>query len=207
MATKKVQAIEETPKTIESNEVSLLSINESEENTMADIKIPDNLEKINRSEWIEFLDTKPTSNTPTWALQGVGVTEKTTDYNANVSEEKWIVENNARKEVENYALSSGVEQTAYKNDPVFEFIDYIRYRLGIGKKAKTHALEIDKYSVTDESTTPKYRARLWDAVIEITSNGGDTAKINYTEHYVGDPKFGTVTFSNGTPTFTEEASE
>ena len=93
-----------------------------------DIKVPDNIEKINRDEWVDFLDTTPDSDS-TWALIGVGITDKATDYNAEVSEEKWIIERNARKEIDSYALSSGVEQTAYKNDPVFEFIDNIRYRL------------------------------------------------------------------------------
>ena len=67
-------------------------------------------------------------------------------------------------------------------------------------------LEIDKYSVTDEKTKPKYRARLWTVAIEITSHGGETAKINYTINYVGDPTFGTVTFADGVPTFIEETA-
>ena len=168
-----------------------------------DIKVPDNIEKINRDEWVDFLDTTPDSDS-TWALIGVGITDKATDYNAEVSEEKWIIERNARKEIDSYALSSGVEQTAYKNDPVFEFIDNIRYRLGTGKKAQTKLLEIDKYNVTEKETKPKYRARLWTVAIEISSNGGDTAKISYNIHFVGDPKFGTVSFEEGKPTFTEE---
>ena len=176
---------------------------------MADtnLKVPDNIEKINRDEWVDFLNTTPDKD-ETWALIGVGITDKSTDYNAEVSEEKWIIERNARKEIDSYALSSGVEQTAYKKDPVFEFIDNIRYRLGTGKKAQTQLLEIDKYSVTDAESKPKYRARQWNVAIEISSNGGDSAKINYNIHFVGDPKFGTVSFAEGKPTFTEEqASE
>ena len=111
------------------------------------------------------------------------------------------------KEVDSYGVSSSVEQTAYKGDPVFEFIDDIRFRLKTGTKAKTTLLEIDKYSVTEEETTVKYRARLWDVVIEISSDGGDTAKVNYTIHYTGDPKFGTVTFTDGKPSFTEETAD
>lgn len=156
---------------------------------------------------MEFLNTKPSSTTPNWALVGVGIADKSTDYNAEVSEEKWIIETNKRKEIDSYGLISGVEQTAYKNDPVFEYVDDIRYRLGTGNKAKTTAIEIDTYSVTDENTTPKYRARLWSVVIEISSNGGDSAKVNYNIHYTGDPVFGSVTFSEGQPTFVEEGAE
>jgi len=162
------------------------------------------MQKIDRTEWVDFLNTNPKESNPEWSIVGVGITDKSTDYNAEVSEEKWIINKNATKTVDSYALSSGVEQTAYKGDPVFEFVDNIRYRLLTGSDAETTLLEIDKYSVTDESSTPKYRARLWNVAIEISSNAGDSAKVNYNIHYIGDPIFGTVTFSNGKPTFTEE---
>ena len=165
------------------------------------------MKKINRNEWVEFLNTTPSGASPTWNIIGVGITEKSTDYNAEVTEEKWIIDKNTRRTVDSYGLSSGVEQTAYKGDPVFEFIDDIRYRLKTGTDAETTSLEIDKYSVTDEQTTPKYRARLWNVGIEISSNAGDSAKVNYNINYNGDPKFGTVTFTDGKPTFTEETED
>ena len=166
-----------------------------------------NLEKINRDEWVEFLNTAPEATTPDWVIIGVGITDKATDYNTEKTEEKWIIRRNKNVTIDGYGLSSGVEQTCYKGDGVFEFIDDIRYRLKTGSKAETTLLEVDKYSVTNEDTTPKYRARLWTVAIEIRSHGGETAKINYTINYVGDPKFGTVTFADGKPTFTEEATE
>lgn len=161
------------------------------------------LEKIDRTEWVEFLNTTPNADKETWEIIGVGITDKSTDYNAEKTEEKWIIHRNKNVTVDSYGLTSGVEQTAYKGDGVFEFIDDIRYRLKTGSKAETTLLEIDKYSVTNETTTPKYRARLWTVVIEVSSHGGDTAKVNYTINYSGDPTFGTVTFANGVPTFTE----
>ena len=164
------------------------------------------MKKIDRTEWVDFLNTTPSVETPTWAIIGVGITDKSTDYNANTTEEKWIIHKNATKPTESYALTSGVEQTAYKDDPVFEFIDDIRYHLKTGSDAETTLLEIDKYSFTGEETAPVYRARLWKVGIELGSNGGETAKINYTINYNGDPTFGTVTFENGVPTFTPEAN-
>ena len=163
------------------------------------------MNKIDRTQWVDFLNTTPSEEKPNWAIIGVGITDKATDYNANVTEEKWIINKNATKTIEHYALTSGVEQTAYKGDLVFEFIDDIRYHLKTGSDAETTLLEIDKYSVTEKDTTPKYRARLWNVGIEIGSNGGETAKINYTINYNGDPTFGTVTFENGVPTFTPQA--
>ena len=165
-----------------------------------------NLTKINRDEWVDFLNVATDSNNPDWAIIGVGITDKATDYNAEKTEEKWIIHRNKNVTVDSYGLSSGVEQTCYKGDKVFEFIDDIRYRLKTGTEAQTQLLEIDKYSAT-AGATPAYRARLWTVSIEVTSNGGDSAKINYTIDYVGDPIFGTVTFSNGIPTFEAEDDE
>lgn len=164
--------------------------------------MPD-LEKINRDEWVEFLNTTPRGDTPNWAIIGVGITDKSTDYNAEKTEEKWIIHRNKNVSVDSYGLSSGVEQTCYKGDDVFEFIDDIRYRLKTGAKAETQVLEIDKYSASEDAT-PKYRARLWTVVIEISAHGGDSAKIKYNINYSGDPTFGTATFANGVPTFTAE---
>jgi len=163
-----------------------------------------NLRKINRDEWQDFLDINPSGETPSWKIIGVGVTDKSTDYNAEKTEEKWIIERTKRTAIDSYGPSSGVEQTAYKGDEVFEFIDNIRYRMLTGTEAQTHLLEVDKYSVTNEESTPTYRARMWDVAIEINSNGGETAKIKYNIDYSGDPTFGTVTFNKGVPTFSPE---
>lgn len=162
------------------------------------------LTKINRDEWVDFLNVASASENPDWAIIGIGVTDKSTDYNAEKTEEKWIINRNKSVTVDSYGPSSGVEQTAYKGDKVFEFVDNIRYKMLTGTDAQTTLLEIDKYSVTEEETTPKYRSRLWTVSIEISSNGGDTAKINYNIDYSGDPTFGTVTFEKGVPTFTAE---
>lgn len=164
------------------------------------------MKKINRDEWVEFLNTTPSEKTPSWAIIGVGITDKTTDYNTEKTEEKWIIHRNKNVTIDSYGLTSGVEQTAYKEDEVFEFIDNIRYRLKTGENAETTLLEVDKYSFTGTESAPVYRARLWNVALEITSHGGETAKIKYTINYTGDPKFGTVTFENGVPTFTPEDS-
>ena len=164
------------------------------------------MQKINRDEWVEFLNTTPSAQTPSWAIIGVGITDKATDYNTEKTEEKWIIHRNKNVTIDSYGLTSGVEQTAYKDDEVFEFIDNIRYRLKTGENAETTLLEVDKYSFAGTESAPVYRARLWTVAVEVTSHGGDTAKINYTINYTGDPTFGTVTFTNGVPTFTAENS-
>lgn len=169
--------------------------------------------KLDRTDLAEFLNTTPKTDKNTtynWALLGVGVTDKSTDYNAKVSEEHWIINKNANKDVDSYALSSGVEQTCYKGDEVFDFIDNIKYKLETGTNAVTQYLEVFKYRVDETGDSPVYDARLWDVSISIESDGGaggEGVKINYTINYKGDPTFGKVTFNKGVPTFTATSEE
>ena len=37
--------------------------------------VPSGITKVNRSQWLTYLDTTPTTETPTWAVLGVGITE------------------------------------------------------------------------------------------------------------------------------------
>ena len=60
--------------------------------------IPDNIEKIKRSQFLTFIDTTPDGNSRTWAVLGIGVDEYATEYNPQVDTEKWIVEDNARND-------------------------------------------------------------------------------------------------------------
>ncbi len=171
------------------------------------INIPEDIEKIERADKIDFLDVTPSETAPSWKIIGIGISDKSTDYNSDVSDEKWIIYKNAVKEVNSYAPTSGITQVAHKGDPEFEFVDDLRYRLATGKKAETRYLEVDKYFVTDEKTTPKFRARQWTVAISIDNDGGENAEIGYTINYKGDPKFGTVSFgTDGNPVFTEETT-
>jgi hypothetical protein len=58
--------------------------------------IPENIVKVDRDQFLTFLDTTPTGNNPTWAVLGVGVTDYGISYNPQVDTEKWIIEKNAR---------------------------------------------------------------------------------------------------------------
>ena len=77
-----------------------------------------------------------------------------------------------------------------------------------GSECETQMLEIYKYRVSETESTPKYDARLFNVLIvpdTDTIEGGSALKIKYKIQVQGDPTFGTVTFSNGTPEFTKKA--
>lgn len=157
--------------------------------------IPDDIEKIKRSEFLTFIDTTPTATNPTWAVLGIGVDEYATSYNPQVDNEKWIVEDNARNDHTSNQKQGSVTQKCYKNDPEYAFISSARDQLNF----KTHILDVDTWDATG-TTTVTYAGKMSDAIITITSYSGD--QIEYDLYYDGDPTNGTVAIENGVPTFT-----
>ncbi len=160
--------------------------------------IPDNIEKIKRSQFLTYLDTTPSSSNPTWAILGVGITDYGIAFNPQVDTEKWIIEDNARHDHTSNEKQGSVTQTAYKNDPCFEFIQAGRDELNY----KTHILDIDRWN--GNGTT--YPAKLSDGVVTVTNYMGENAQIEYDLYYEGDSVEGTVVITDGVPVFTPSTS-
>ena len=161
-------------------------------------KIPENIQKIDRDDaLITWLDTTPTTS-PTWALLGVGITDYSIAFNPQTDTEKWIIEKNARTEHTSNQKAGDVTQKIYKGDPCYAFakagMDKLNYR--------THVLDV--FGAEGEGGT--YPAKMSDALLVLTSFGGENAEIGYTLNYNGDPVEGTVTIANGVPTFVPQVS-
>lgn len=164
---------------------------------MADL-VPSGIEKVNRSQFLTFIDTTPTSQNPTWSILGVGITDYGISYNPQVDTEKWIIEDNARNDHTSNQKQGSVEQKIYKGDPCFEFAAAGRDQLNY----KTHILDIDRWNGTGTS----YPAKKTDGTLVVTEAFGENATLSYDLYYDGDVVEGTVTFSGNVPTFTPTTS-
>lgn len=196
------EEIIETPE-----EINLLDL-ESEENTMSETAIK--LERLNNTAKANFLNTTPTGASKTWSIIGRGITSKENSYGAKTTDEHWIIEENERHSVDGYSLGSDVEQIALKGDPVFDYIDDLMFKMAKGEELETEKLEVYKYRVDETGESPKYDARLFKVLIvpdTDTIEGGSALKIKYKLQVQGDPTFGTVTFTDGKPTFEEKTEE
>ena len=160
--------------------------------------VPENIVKVNRSQFLTFLDTTPAGSTPTWAVLGVGITDYGISYNPQVETEKWIIEDNARTDHQSNQKQSSVSQKIYKNDPCFEFVQAGRDVLNY----KTHILDIDTWNGNGGT----YPAKMSDGVIAITQFMNEDAVIEYDMYYDGDAVEGTVTITEGVPVFTPNTS-
>ena len=159
--------------------------------------VPSSIEKINRNEFLTYLDTTPAS-TYKWEILGVGITDYAIAYNPQVDTEKWIIEQNARVDHTSNQKQGSVSQRIYKNDPCFAFVQAGRDKLNY----KTHILDIDIWN--GNGTT--YPATVSDGKIVVTTYMGENAQIEYDLYYDGDVKVGTVQMVDGKPVFTETVS-
>lgn len=160
--------------------------------------ISENILKVERSQFLTFLDTTPTENTHNWALLGVGITDYGIAFNPQVDTEKWIVEDNARSDHSSNQKQGSVSQKIYKGDSCFEFVHKALDKLNY----KTNILDIDRWNGT---TAGVYPAKMSAGKIVITQYMNETATIEYDLYYEGNPVEGTVSFTNGVPTFTPSA--
>lgn len=167
--------------------------------------IPDNIQKIDRDDGLlTFLNVTPDAQTKDFAVLGVGITDYGISYNPQIDSEKWIIEKNARQVHKSNEKQGSVSQTAYKGDPVFEFVADGRDKLNY----KTEILDVDVYDGTESSGVITAPAKLSAGTIAITQWMADEARVEYDLYYAGDPVEGTSTINltTGEVTFTPTAS-
>lgn len=164
---------------------------------MADY-VPSGIEKVNRNQFLTFLDTTPNAINPTWAILGVGITDYGISYNPQVDTEKWIIEENARNDHTSNQKQGSVEQKIYKGDPCFEFANAGRDKLNYA----TNILDIDRWNGNNGT----YPAKMSAGLLVVTETMGENATLSYDLYYNGDAVEGTVTFAGNVPTFTPTTS-
>jgi hypothetical protein len=146
--------------------------------------------KIKRSEFALFLDTTPLT-TATYVRVGTGFTTGTLNYNPEVTTETYINQDNAAVTLERYAPNMALEGQAINGEAIFEFIDNLRRTRAVGTAAETNALLVYLYETP--VTTDQYPAEKQPVTIQIDSFGGDggqTARVNFTINFRGDPTTG-----------------
>ena len=153
--------------------------------------IPNDIEKLDRdNSLVSFLDVTPTASTMQLEVLGIGITDYGISYNPQVDQEKWIIEKNARNVHESNQKQGSVSQTAYKGDPVFDFVAKGRDKLNY----KTHIVDVDIFA----GENGVYPAKMTDGIIAITQFMNENAVVEYDLYYDGDAVEGTVTFNETT---------
>ena len=162
------------------------------------VTIPE-ITKMDRDEFLTYLDITPSEETATYKILGSGVEDYGISYNPQVDQQKWIIEKNARNLHRSNQKQGTVSQSIYKGDPCFDFVKQARDKTNY----KTNILDIDVFDGEGDS----YPATLSEGMIAITQFMNEDAVIEYDLYYNGDAKKGSVTFdADGVPTFQEEST-
>ncbi len=131
---------------------------------------------------------------------GKGVTSLPISYNPKTTTETYVDEDNATTSVDSYEISSDIEQTAIKGDPIFDFVDGIRKGLKTGSDCETTALLVDLYDMSITNGSGTGTAKEFKATITVTDwaiEGGEIVKIKYKIGFNGDPTEVDVTVAGG----------
>ena len=162
--------------------------------------------KAKRKQLMAFLNTTPSSQTPTWNLMGKGITGQTINYNPQTTTETYIHEVNATISIDSYQPTINTPQTVYAGEPCFEFVNGLRKKRATGDDAVTELLLVNAFEQT--GTDGSYSAEKNACSIQIDEFGGDAGKplsITYTINLIGDPVQGTFAASSKTFTAAESA--
>jgi len=164
-------------------------------------------EIVKRTNIATFLDTTPSSS-PTLSLLGMGITDYGQDYNANVTTEKYIIDDNATNTLDSYNISATASQTCYKGDAVYDFINNLRRNATVGDGAKSYVYDVDKYNFTGTGVSREFEATKYACTIAINSYAkGERPAIEYTIYYNGTPTLGTMQIdAQGVATFTPDTA-
>lgn len=155
--------------------------------------------KIKRSLIQTFLNTTPAA-AATYVLLGPGVSTGGIAYNPKVTEETYIHEDSATKNIDSYAPSMGVEQTAIGADPVFAYVDNLRVTRAVLGGAETDIVNVWMYENGGPTAYPAEKQPVSIQIEEFGGAGGEAAKLKFTVNYMGNPIPGT--FNATTKAFT-----
>ena len=156
--------------------------------------------KIPRSRLRTFLNTG-TRTTPVWSLCGDGITDQTISYNPQTEEEQYIHQDTGSTDIVAYRPTIATPMTAFKGDPVFEYVDDIRINRKVLSEASSEVCIVYMYKSDSDGTS--YVAERNDCSIQVDDFGGpagESATLNFTINLKGDPVYGT--FNPSTKAFT-----
>jgi hypothetical protein len=155
--------------------------------------------RIRASQFVTLINTTP-SSTATWSLLGDGVTSAKETFNPKITNETYIINQNATPSVDSYAGTMPVVMTAKVGDPVYNFIEGLKQAHSTMGDCETQIINVYEYEAGGPTAYP---ATKWNVAISIESfdrEGGVRVPINFTINYQGDPTQGhwnanTSTFS------------
>ena len=135
---------------------------------------------------------------PNWVQEGTGVEALSVAFNPQKDTYKDITKRTATTTFNSYQLSSSISgKRLYSEDEMYAYLNDLRKTATAGE---TQLIEVDTASA---EVGGNYDAVKYDVLITISEWLGENATISYDIDY-SNPTQGTVTLSDGKPTFVEK---
>lgn len=142
---------------------------------------------------------------PSW-VQIQKAVEWNMSFNAETEDRKYIADRYATTEVMRYKPSVPITITAIEGEKDYDLFNKIRKTMPTGENCKKQLLVV-RLGVDDEYSEEKeYEAQLANVTVVLDSEDTVNSQISITLHYNGTPVDGTVTFTEGVPSFTKKAA-
>jgi hypothetical protein len=153
-----------------------------------------------RDQFVHFVNVATKTgeaSDPNWVQEGTGVEALSVAFNPQKDTYKDITKRTAKTTFSNYQLSSSISgKRLYSEDEMYTYLNELRKTATAGE---TQLIEVDTASA---EAGGNYEAVRYDILITITEWLGENATISYDIDY-SNPVQGTVTISDGKPTFVE----
>lgn len=158
--------------------------------------------KLERKALAHFVDAGMGKGSKNWFLLGKDIEELSVDLSPDVETKENILGETA---VTDNGYEVTIEADPYYANPedsIYEPLLDIAMNRKKGGACKTQYLEV----IIEDTSDPKHKAWIEDCSIKPNSYGGDTSglAIPFTIYPDGNRKQGTVTISDGVPTFTPD---
>jgi hypothetical protein len=156
--------------------------------------------KLAREALMHYIDSSFKTGTAAWFLIGKDIDDMSVELNPDTETTKNILGETTVKDNGYEPSMSADPYYANPEDSIYEkLVDIAMNRLK-GDKCKTQILEV----IIKDTTEPSHQAWVEDVIVKPQSYGGDTSGVSipFDVLFDGNRKEGTVTITDGMPTFT-----
>jgi hypothetical protein len=138
--------------------------------------------RIRASQYVTFIYTGAA-----YSLLGDGVTSAKETFNPKITNETYIINDNATPSVDSYAATTPVVQTAKVGDAVYDYIETLKNNRDVEEDAETYIVNVYEYENAYLSNYPATKQNVVISIESFDREGGVRVPINYTLQYQGDP--------------------
>ena len=157
-----------------------------------------------RSKWALFINTTPKTETATYALIGIGVTELSKSFNPQTNTEQYINQDSSTTNITGYQPSYAVTAQHDTENEALQYMDSVRRKLPTYDDAVTDLVEVEMWGSDESGKYPAIQQKVAQQVDTFGGAAADPLGLDFTFSAQGDQVSGK--FDPKTRTFTADSA-